>query len=75
MAARIAIRPIHHIGPANGWSVRIFTFREGFDDRIVYDVAYVPSLALRDPGNGLCCREDFLRFCNVQHWPQIQFGI
>ena len=21
------------------------------------------------------CLEDFLRFCNIQQWPQIQFGI
>jgi hypothetical protein len=53
----------------------IHIYREGFDDRIAYDVADVPALTLRDPGNGSYCLEDFLRFCNIQKWPQIQFGI
>ena len=53
----------------------IHIYREGFDDRIAYDVADIPQLVLRDPGNGLYCLEDFLRFCNVQNWPQIQLGI
>ena len=53
----------------------IHIYREGFDDRIAYDVADVPALALRDSANGLYCLEDFLRFCNIQQWPQIQFEI
>ena len=40
----------------------IHIYREGFDDRIAYDVADVPALALRDLGNGPYCLEDFLRF-------------
>lgn len=53
----------------------IHIYREGFDDRIAYHVADVAALALRDTTNGLFCLEDFLRFCNVAQWPQIQFAI
>jgi hypothetical protein len=53
----------------------IHLYREGFDDRIAYAVADVPQLILRDVANGLFCLEDFLRFCNVSHWPEIQLSI
>ena len=54
----------------------IHIYREGFDDRIAYDVADLPALVLRDLGNGSdSVSEDFLRFGNIQQWPQIQFGI
>ncbi|MGA2657261.1 MAG: hypothetical protein ABSH34_07050 [Verrucomicrobiota bacterium] len=45
---------------------------EGFEDRIAYPAAEVPGLELRDPGNGLFCLEDFLRYCAVQDLPAIQ---
>ena len=53
----------------------IHLYREGFDDRIAYDVADVPALVLRNATSGIDCLEDFLRFCNVQSVPEIQFGI
>lgn len=50
-------------------------YREGFDDRIAYDLADVPSEPFQhtdDPGRSL---QDFLQFCGVASWPPIQLGI
>jgi hypothetical protein len=86
--AVIVLARIEFFGPAHrnppdspyGPNVRlecphIHLYREGFDDRIAYAIADVPQLILRDVASGLSCLEDFLRFCNVGHWPEIQLSI
>jgi hypothetical protein len=45
---------------------------EDFEDRFALAPADVPRLGLRDPGNGMLCLEDFLRYCAVQSLPAIQ---
>jgi hypothetical protein len=50
-------------------------YRENFDDRIAYLINDVPGLSVRDSGNGVMCLEDFLRFCGVNKWPNIQLTI
>ena len=48
---------------------------EGYEDRIAYHIADVPNLAVRDINNGVFCLEDFLRYCHVENWPNIQLMV
>lgn len=48
---------------------------EGFEDKVAYDPADVPRLAVRDLTNGVFCLEDFLRYCAVQTMPNIQLTV
>ncbi len=50
-------------------------YREGFEDRIAYEVAEVEALGLRDTTDGVLCLEDFLRYCAVHGAPNIQFTL
>ena len=50
-------------------------YREGFDDRIAYELADVEFWANRDMSNGLTAFEHFLQFCGVESWPPIQTSI
>jgi hypothetical protein len=53
----------------------VHLYRENFEDRIAYAIPDVPGLMARDLGNGLMCLEDFLRFCGVGRWPNIQLTL
>jgi len=48
---------------------------ENFEDRIAYAPADVSGLVLRDPTNVVYCLEDFLKYCAVQSWPDIQLTV
>lgn len=50
-------------------------YREGFEDRIAYELADVAKLVVRDLGSGVSCLEDILRFVGVTKWPAIQLII
>jgi hypothetical protein len=50
-------------------------YKEAFEARIAFDLADVPGLVIRDINDGILCLEDFLRFCGVQKWPNIQVAI
>jgi hypothetical protein len=50
-------------------------FREGFDDRIAYDLPDVPKLANMSADDDINALEQFLRFCAVASWPEIQTSI
>lgn len=50
-------------------------YMEGYEDRIAYHIADVPNLAVRDINNGVFCLEDFLRYCHVENWPNIQLMV
>jgi hypothetical protein len=50
-------------------------YLEGFDDRVAYHPVDVPGLVIHDQANGLLCLEDFLRYCQVQNWPNIQLMV
>lgn len=50
-------------------------FREGFDDRIAYDLPDVPELANMSADDDINTLEQFLRFCAVTAWPEIQTSI
>ena len=53
----------------------VHLYREDFEDRIAYLIPDVPGLTIRNVGNGVLCLEDFLRFCGVRNWPNIQMAI
>jgi hypothetical protein len=50
-------------------------YREGFDDRIAYDLADVPSEPFQHTNDLVESLQDFLQFCGVASWPPIQLGI
>ena len=50
-------------------------YREGFEDRVAYELADVPFWVGRDVSNGVTTLEHFLRFCGVAGWPPIQISI
>jgi hypothetical protein len=48
---------------------------EGFEDKVAYHPTDVPGLTMRDLTNGVYCLEDFLKYCAVQSWPNIQLTV
>lgn len=50
-------------------------FREGFDDRIAFDLDAVPAWVNGNLSDGIDALERFLRFCAVTSWPEIQTSI
>ena len=50
-------------------------FREGFDDKIAYDLQDVSAWPRTALGNDVDVLEQFLKFCAVTEWPQIQTSI
>jgi hypothetical protein len=48
---------------------------EGYEDRVAYFLHEVADLKVQDPSNGLLTFEDFLRFCGLQAWPNIQLSV
>lgn len=50
-------------------------YREGFEDRIAYELADLPFWAGQDVSDGVTALEHFLRFCGVAGWPPIQTSI
>ena len=53
----------------------VHLYKETFDDRIAYLIPDVPGLTIRDLSNGVVCLENFLRFCGLKKWPNIQLTI
>lgn len=53
----------------------LHVYREGFEDRIAYELADVPFWAGQDVTNGLTALEHFLRYCGVANRPAIQTSI
>ena len=53
----------------------VHLYRENFEDRIAYLIPDVSGLTIRDIGNGVMCLEDFMRFCGLKKWPNIQMAI
>jgi hypothetical protein len=50
-------------------------YREGFEDRVAFELADVPFWVGRDVSHGVIALEHFLRFCGVTDWPPIQESI
>ena len=50
-------------------------YREGFEDRIAYELGDAPGWA--DPGStdGIPALERFMRYCGVTQWPPIQTSL
>ncbi len=81
--ARLGLNgPAHHNPPESPYlpdqriaGPHMHLYREGFEDRIAYELADVPGLIVRDIRSGLICLEDFLRFVGLREWPAIQLAI
>ena len=53
----------------------IHLYRENFEDRIAFLIGDVSGLSVRNLANAVMCLEDFLRFCGINKWPDIQLTI
>ena len=61
----------------SAWLARthLHLYREGFEDRIAYELADVPGNVINGNGGAIALMEDFMRFCGVRSWPPIQYGL
>ena len=50
-------------------------FREGFDDKIAYELQDAPNWTDGSITDGIAALEQFMRFCSIDQWPQIQTSI
>jgi hypothetical protein len=50
-------------------------YREGFEDRVAFELADVEDRPFRNTQDAVKSLEDFLRFCGVASRPPIQLGI
>lgn len=78
--ARLELNGPDHINPPNAPHrpgerlpcPHIHLYVEGFEARVAYYLPEVATLNVRDSTNGLSTFEDFLHFCGVESWPDIQ---
>ena len=50
-------------------------YREGFEDRIAYEMTDAPGWTIGQDVDDLQMLEGFLRYCGITDWPQIQMGL
>ena len=50
-------------------------YREGFDDKVAYELDEAPNWTAGRITDGIVALEQFMRFCSVDQWPQIQTSI
>lgn len=50
-------------------------YREGFEDRIAYEMTDAPGWTIGQDVNDLQMLEGFFRYCGITDWPQIQMGL
>lgn len=50
-------------------------YREGFEDRIAYELVDAPGWNESLSGDGIAALERFMRFCGVDQWPPIQASL
>lgn len=50
-------------------------YREGFEDRIAYELVDAPGWIDPHLTDGIPALERFMRFCGVNHWPPIQTSL
>ena len=78
--ARLELNGPDHINPPNAPyrpgerlpCPHIHLYVEGFEDRVAYDLSDVVNLNIRNASDGMNTFEDFLTFCGIQNWPNIQ---
>lgn len=50
-------------------------YREGFEDRIAYELIDVPDWKIDRQADDLQILEGFFRYCGINNWPSIQIGL
>jgi hypothetical protein len=53
----------------------LHVYREGFEDRIAYELADAPNWNQLNPDDGIVMLEAFMRFCGIDVWPPIQVAL
>ncbi len=53
----------------------IHLYREGFEDRIAYELQDAPDWVAGNTTDGIPVLEHFLRYCAVSQWPSIQTSL
>ena len=50
-------------------------YREGFEDRIAYELVDMPGWSHLLSTDGIAALERFMRFCGIEQWPSIQTSL
>lgn len=81
--ARLELNGPRHKNPPEspyrpgGWisETHLHLYREGFEDRIAYELQDAPDWVDSDSTDGIAALESFLRFCAITQWPPIQTAL
>ena len=81
--ARLELNGPRHKNPADSpykpgqWmgDTHLHLYREGFDDRIAYELTDVPTWTGVIDSNGVAALESFMNFCAIIDWPPIQTSL
>jgi hypothetical protein len=81
--ARLDLNGARHKNPPNSsyksgeWisGTHLHLYREGFDDRIAYELEDAPHWTVMNTHDGIIALEGFLEFCTVTSWPSIQTAL
>jgi len=63
-------RPGEWIGESH-----LHLYREGFEDRIAYELGEAPGWGGANIADGIPALECFMRFCGIAQWPPIQTAL
>lgn len=63
-------RPDEWIG-----GTHLHLYREGFEDRIAYELGEAPGWTDVNAASGIPALERFMRFCGIAQWPPIQTAL
>jgi predicted heme/steroid binding protein len=77
MSLDIRTLRIPPISKAAEWisGTHLHLYREGFDDRVAYELEDAPEWEGGGSGDGIIALEGFLSFCVVAVWPPIQTAL
>lgn len=81
--ARLDLDGRRHRNPANSpykpgvWlpGTHLHLYREGFEDRIAYELSDVPQWSNGVARDGIAALEHFMLFCGITEWPTIQTAL
>jgi hypothetical protein len=81
--ARLELNGPRHRNPTNcsykpgAWisGTHLHLYREGFDDKIAYELHEAPNWTEGSITEGIIALEHFMRFCAVEQWPPIQTSV
>ncbi len=81
--ARLELNGPRHKNPADSpykpaqWisDTHIHLYREGFDDKIAYELMDAPGWTGGTDSDGVAALESFMSFCGITQWPPIQTTI